>query len=56
VRRGEPDELTCRDDLGALPVGRKVLLVAGDQVVGAGCIGTFEEDIVVQVVTDVEWP
>ncbi len=39
------DELAGRDDLGFLPELGEMALVAGNEIVGAGGIGTFEEDI-----------
>ncbi len=43
------NELARRNDLGALPEGREVFLVASDQIIGTGGIGTFEKDVVIWI-------
>jgi len=49
VGGGEGYELAGSDDFGLFPEWGEVAGVAGDQVVGAGGVGTFEEDVVVGV-------
>jgi hypothetical protein len=46
VGGGEGYELASGDDFGLFPEWGEVAGVAGDQVVGAGGVGTFEEDVV----------
>lgn len=43
---GEGDEFAGGDDFGLFPEWGEVAGVAGDEVVGAGGVGTFEEDVV----------
>ena len=54
MRRGKSNEFSGRDDLGLLPESREMLLIAGDQIVRAGSIGTFKEHIVVGVACDIQ--
>jgi hypothetical protein len=42
-------ELTRVDDLGLLPILREMPLIAGNEVVGAGGVGTFDKHVVVRV-------
>jgi hypothetical protein len=48
VRGGEGDELAGGDDFGLFPEWREVAGVAGDEVIGAGGVGTFQEGVVVR--------
>ncbi len=54
MRGDDIDELAGRDDFGFLPELGKMALVAGDEVVGTGGIGTFEEDIVGGIGSDLK--
>jgi len=45
----DADEFAGRDYLGLLPELWEMALVAGDQVVGAGGVGTFQEFVVVGI-------
>ncbi len=54
VRRDDTDELAGRDDLGLPPELWEMTLVAGDEIVGAGGVGAFEEDVVGGVGTDLK--
>src|ERR1022692_402418 len=56
MRRDKTNELPWYYDLGFLPEFRKMSLIAGHQVVRAGSIGTFQEDIVVGVACDFRTP
>src|ERR1700733_2478723 len=49
MRRGQTDEFSGRYDFGFLPEFREMLLIARDQIVRAGNIGTFQKHIVVRV-------
>jgi len=49
VGGGKGYELAGSDDFGLFPEWGEVARVAGDQVVGAGGVGAFEEDVVVGV-------
>lgn len=49
VRSHDVKELARRDDLGLLPEFRKMLLIAGYEVIGPRRIRAFEELIIVQV-------
>jgi len=46
VGSGEGYELAGSDDFGLFPEWGKVARVTGDEVVGAGVVGTFQEDVV----------
>ena len=54
MRGDDIDELAARDDFGFLPELGKMALVAGDEIVGAGSIGAFEEDIVAGIGSDLK--
>ncbi len=54
MRGDDIDELAGRDDLSFLPELGKMALVAGDEIVGTGGIGAFEEDIVAGVGSDLK--
>ena len=45
----KPDKLARGYDLGFLPESRKMPKIAGDQVIRAGNIGTFQEPITIGV-------
>ena len=47
--RNQADKFTGRNDLRILPEGRKVLTIAGDQKVGAGCVGALDKDVVIRI-------
>jgi hypothetical protein len=49
MRCGESKKLARRDDLGLLPESWEVAFVPSDEVVGASCVGAFQEDVVVGV-------
>src|ERR1019366_713288 len=49
VRSHDADELAGRDHLRLLPEPRKMPLVAGHQLIGAGGIGALQELVVVRV-------
>jgi hypothetical protein len=49
MRRGKSDKLARVDALGLLPEGGKVSLISGDEIVGAGGIGTLDKDVVVGI-------
>jgi hypothetical protein len=52
VGRYTPNEFAGRYDLGFLPESRKMPQIARHQVVGTGCIGTFQEPVVVGIACD----
>jgi hypothetical protein len=52
VRRGKANKFPRRYDLGFLPESRKMLLVAGYQVVRTRGIGAFEKYIVIGIAGD----
>ena len=54
MRRGRANEFSGRYDLGFLPESREMHLIARDQIVRAGSIGTFKEHIVVGVACDIQ--
>lgn len=54
VRGNDADEFAGRDYLRILPELWKMPCVAGDQVVGAGGVGAFEEAVVVAIRRNVE--
>ncbi len=54
VRRGQVDKVARRNDLCALPERGKMLLVACDEVVGAGGIGAFDKHVVIRVACHVK--
>src|ERR1700687_1719862 len=54
MRRGKTNEFSGRYDLGFLPESREMLLIARDQIVRAGSIGTFKEHVVVGVACDIQ--
>ena len=54
MRRGKANEFLGRYDLGFLPKSREMLLIACDQIVRAGSIGTFKEHVVVGVACDMQ--
>jgi len=56
MRSHDVDELARRDNLGALPEWWEMSLVACHQIVRAGCVGTFEEFIIVRVFCDLQRP
>ena len=45
----DADKFARGYDFGLLPELRKMPVVAGDQIIGAGRIGAFEKDVVVGV-------
>ena len=46
MRADDADQFAAGDDFGFLPELWEMALIAGDQVVRAGGVGTFEEDII----------
>jgi hypothetical protein len=56
MRSRKSDKFPRRYDLGFLPESWKVPLIARDQVVGAGSVGAFQEDIVVGIARDFKTP
>ena len=54
MRRGKANEFSGRYDLGFLPESREMLLIARNQIVRAGSIGTFKEHVVVGVACDMQ--
>jgi hypothetical protein len=50
VWRRDLDEFPWRNDFGSLPKPRKVLSIAGNQVVRTSGIGTFDKNIVIGIV------
>jgi hypothetical protein len=46
MRADDGDEFAGRDDFGVLPELWEMALIAGNQIVCAGGVGTFEEDII----------
>jgi hypothetical protein len=56
MRGYDADEFAGSDYLGRLPELWKMPLVAGDQVVGAGGVGAFQELVVVGIPRDLERP
>jgi hypothetical protein len=56
MRSRKSDKFASRYDLGFLPESWKVPLLARDQVVGAGSVGAFQEDIVVGIARDFKTP
>jgi hypothetical protein len=56
MRSRKSDKFARRYDLGFLPESWKVPLIARDQVVGAGSVGAFQEDIVVGIARDFKTP
>jgi hypothetical protein len=51
---GQRDKFARRNDLGLLPKCGKVAHIAGDEIVRAGLVGSFEEAIVIRIGTDFE--
>ena len=49
VRGDDGHQLAAVDDFGVFPICGKVAAVAGEQVIGAGSVGAFEEDVVVGI-------
>jgi hypothetical protein len=41
-------EFAAGDDFGPLPESGEVALIAGDEVVGAGCVGALQEEVAVR--------
>ncbi len=54
MRGYENDELAGRDDLGFFPEAWEMALVAGDEIVRAGGVGTFDEDVVARIGGDLK--
>jgi hypothetical protein len=54
VRGYDADEFAGCDDLGLLPELWKMPLVTGDEVIGAGRVGTFQELVVVRILRNLE--
>src|SRR5690349_1354472 len=54
MRRGKANEFSGRYDLGFLPESREMLLIARDQIVCAGSIGTLKEHVVLGVACDIQ--
>jgi hypothetical protein len=54
MRRHDADELAGGDHLGFLPEFRKMPLIVGHQVVGAGSIGALQELVIAGVFRDPE--
>lgn len=52
--RDDSEELPRGDELGPLPKAWKVTGVSGDEVIGAGRVGAFEEDVVAWVTSDLK--
>ena len=48
------DEFAGADDFGFLPKVWEMALIAGDQVIGAGRVGAFEENIIARVGSDLK--
>src|SRR6266478_4076026 len=46
VRADDADQFAGGDDFGFLPELWEMAVIAGDQIVRAGGVGTFEEDII----------
>src|SRR5438477_11890668 len=56
IRRNEADKLAGIYDLGPLPESREMLLVACNEVIGAGGVGAFDKDVIVWINRDLKWP
>jgi hypothetical protein len=59
MRADDGDEFAGSDDLGFLPELWEMARIAGDQVVRAGGVGTFEKNIIGGVERDLKrggWP
>jgi|ERR1035437_701878 hypothetical protein len=54
--RDKSDEFSGSYDLGFLPESREMFLIARDQVVRAGNVGTFQKYVVIGVVRDLKTP
>ena len=54
MRADDADEFAGSDDLGFLPELWEMARIAGDQVVRAGGVGTFEENIIGGVERDLK--
>jgi hypothetical protein len=56
MRRNKTNEFSGSYDFGFLPKSRKMLLIARDQIIRTGNIGTFQKYVVIRIVCDVKAP
>ena len=56
MRGDKGHKLTRRYDLRILPKLWEVLAISGDKIIGTGCIGTFDKDVVVGIARHLEPP
>jgi hypothetical protein len=54
MRADDADEFARGDDFGFLPELWEMALIASDQVIGAGGVGAFEENIIGGVGSDLK--
>ena len=54
MRADDADEFARVDDFGFLPELWKMALIAGDQVIRAGSVGAFEENIIGGIGSDLK--
>ena len=56
MRGDEVEEVAGSDDFRTHPKAGEVAGVSGNEVIGAGGVGTFEKDVVVQVRGNLKMP